>query len=145
MKNLLFILPLCFVLSCEPQGFPDLTLANLNGNWEANTYGYVYRQGEAKQDLADKVFEISFQENAQFVINGLGSQALRGTFERFEKGKLLFNLPPEAIREDFEATNVIFYMEENLLDAQRWNASGSGQIDNELMYYQLYWTLKRKE
>ncbi len=145
IRKLFFLLPLFCLLACEPQGLPDLTLANIEGKWEITTYSSINRQGELQQDLPIRSFVINFQNQTDFHITNLGTDTLRGTLEKYEKGRLLLDLPPEAIRADFEPLNVIFNMVENRRDRQSWDAYGSGLVDNEPMYYSLWWDLYRLE
>lgn len=145
MKNAIYLLPLLFLLACEPQPFADLTLANLNGRWQVQSSGETYGQGATAQDLETLSFEISFQENAQFTLTGLGNQSLSGSYEQSGKGKLLFQLPVEVIHPDLGPLNVMFYLIENRQNDQEWQASGSEEVNNQLMYYQLFWALKRIE
>ncbi|MEM6348876.1 MAG: hypothetical protein AAF927_33635 [Bacteroidota bacterium] len=145
IRNLFLILPLLFLLACEPQGLPDLTLANIEGKWDVSAFGHVYRQGEPSQKLPIKYFVISFQDTNDFYITNLSADTLTGTLEQYEKGRLLLDLPPETIRADFQPLNVIFNMVENRTDRQSWTANGSGLVENEPMYYYIYWDLYRLE
>ncbi|MEL7530191.1 MAG: hypothetical protein AAFN10_02725 [Bacteroidota bacterium] len=145
MKNLLFLLPLCFVLSCEPQGFPDLTLANLNGKWEGTSYGQVSQPMGPRESLELQNFEIAFEEDNQFVISGLGGQSYSGTWAKADKAKLNLSVPGNVVRANFAPLDICFYMIENRQDRQEWQANGQQIIDNQVWNYDLSWYLDRIE
>ncbi|MFK7921415.1 MAG: hypothetical protein AB8H47_05635 [Bacteroidia bacterium] len=145
MKKILYLLPLVFILACEPQVLPDLTLANLNGNWQVEASGEIALLDSAFTRLDKLDFQISLSENGQYLITGLDSVPRSGSYQQADQGQLLFALPGLAIIDGLQDLNVKFQIHYNLPERQEWQADGQGILDNQAASYYVYWNLKRIE